>query len=68
MRGSSGVPVVLGVKDVAKVLGICTEKVCRLLKSGELTGFRLGVNWRIREQDLQKFIEVAIAKEARRRG
>jgi hypothetical protein len=47
------------VEEAADVLGICTESVRLNLRSGALTGFRIGDHgsWKIKGTDLFLFIE-----------
>ena len=45
------------IEEVAKILKLSTESIRRYLKSGTLKGSRLGRQWRISEEDLNKFFE-----------
>lgn len=46
-------------KEVAKILKVCEETIRRKLQTGKLKGFKIGNDWRVREQDLQEFITSA---------
>jgi len=41
----------------AKLLQVSTETVRRLVRAGELRGFKVGAEWRFTQDDLQQFIE-----------
>jgi len=43
--------------QVAERIQVSLIWVMRALKAGRLTGFRMGRLWRVREADLQAFIE-----------
>ena len=43
--------------EVAERLKIARKTVMNMLRSGRLKGIRVGKFWRIRERDLQAFIE-----------
>ena len=44
-------------KEVAQVLGVSVYTVHELLREGRLTGFKITSQWRVAEEDLQRFIE-----------
>ncbi len=48
---------ILTAEEVAAWLKVKPVTVRRLLVSGKLTGFKVGNEWRITEDDLQRFIE-----------
>ena len=48
---------ILDVKQIQERLGISERTIFRLLKNGELTGFKVGRAWRFEESDLQGFIQ-----------
>lgn len=50
----------LTIQDAAKRLKVSTVTIWRSLKSGALSGVKIGRIWRIREQDLQRFIRERI--------
>ena len=48
------------VRDVAQRLHLTTETVRDYLQEGKLKGFKVGKQWRVREQDLEAFIEALL--------
>ena len=46
----------LTIQDAAKRLKVSTVTIWRSLKSGALSGVKIGRIWRIRPEDLQEFI------------
>lgn len=46
----------LGVKQVQEMLGVSERTVFRLIKIGELTGFKVGREWRFDEEDITEYI------------
>ncbi len=46
----------LTAQEVSSRLRVCDETVYRLLKRGELKGYKVGLQWRVDEEQLQKFI------------
>ena len=47
----------LSASDVADETGFCREYVVRLIHMGKIRAIKLGNSWRIRENDLQDFID-----------
>lgn len=47
-------------QDAAQRLNVVTKTVREWLKRGELPGVKLGRNWRIREEDLNAYINSKI--------
>jgi excisionase family DNA binding protein len=46
------------IKDIEGLAQVTRKTVLRWMKSGELRAFKVGgTSWRIREQDLRKFIK-----------
>ena len=43
--------------EVAKKLKVSEQTIRRYLREGKLEGFKIGNNWRIKEQSFLKFIE-----------
>ena len=43
--------------EIADMFKVSRQTVYRWVKSGELSAFKLGHDWRIKNSDLQKFIE-----------
>ena len=50
------VPRLLTVREVASILRVHRPKVYDLLKWGELDGFKLGADWRIKTVSVEKFV------------
>ncbi|MGI6633251.1 MAG: helix-turn-helix domain-containing protein [Bacillota bacterium] len=48
---------VLSPEQVAEVLGISRRTVVAWLQEGKLNGIKVGNRWRVREEDLDKFID-----------
>ena len=46
----------LTVAEVAAAMRVSTMTVYRLIKSGELAAVRVGHNYRIREDDLERYL------------
>lgn len=49
-------PILLTVKEVAKLLRIHRPKVYDLIKAGTIEGFKLGSDWRVRRESVEKLI------------
>lgn len=49
-------PVVLTAVEAMDILGVGKNTMYRLLKSGELEGFRVGRSWRIPESSIGKLM------------
>jgi excisionase family DNA binding protein len=47
----------LTVTEVANAMRVSNMTVYRLIKSGELPAVRVGKNYRLRETDLERFLE-----------
>lgn len=47
----------LDVKQVQEVLGLSERTVFRLIKTGELKGFKAGRAWRFEEADIENYIK-----------
>jgi excisionase family DNA binding protein len=47
----------LTVSEVATAMRVSNMTVYRLIKSGELPAVRVGKNYRLRETDLERFLE-----------
>ena len=47
----------LTIKELAKYLNVTERTIYNLLERGELPGFKVGVNWRFRREDIDKWIE-----------
>lgn len=48
---------ILDIKQVQDLLHLSERTVFRLIKSGELRGFKAGREWRFEESDIQDFIQ-----------
>lgn len=48
---------VLTPDEVAKVLGLSRRTIVGWLEAGKLTGIKVGNRWRVREEDLDRFID-----------
>ena len=44
-------------KEVSELLGIHLDTVRRYLREGKIKAIKLGNRWRIRESDLDKFLD-----------
>lgn len=58
--GQEGTPIpehLLTVSEVADVLRVSGMTVYRLIHRGELVALRIGSNYRIRERDLETYLE-----------
>jgi excisionase family DNA binding protein len=51
-------PLLLTVKEVAKLLRIHRPKVYDLIKAGTIEGFKLGSDWRVKRESVEKLIGV----------
>ena len=51
---------ILTAKEVADYLRCHISTVYRLAKTGKLPGFRLGADWRFREDALQNWLDVEL--------
>lgn len=47
----------LTVEDIAEELGVSIETVRGWLRSKKLVGYRVGRDWRIKQEDFLKFLE-----------
>ena len=45
------------VLEIQEILNLSWRQVYRLIKDGSLKTFKLGKEWRIKEEDLKAFIE-----------
>ncbi len=46
----------LNIKQVQDKLGVSERTVFRLIKDGELKGFKVGREWRFEESDIEDYI------------
>ncbi len=56
MKEKAKVPVLLTVKEVSKLLRIHRPKVYELIKKGDIEGFKLGADWRIKRDSIEKLV------------
>jgi excisionase family DNA binding protein len=56
---------VFGVDELAVFFGCSTEKIKRRARNRELPAFKFGKSWYVREQDLERYIEQAVASNLR---
>jgi excisionase family DNA binding protein len=54
----------LTVEDVARILGVSTKTVYRMLDDGELKGIRVGRLWRVSQEDLDDYLHGDPVKRA----
>lgn len=52
----NNVPDILILKDVCATLKIGKNTALKLLQSGDLEGFRVGIQWRVTKENLFTFI------------
>lgn len=56
MRSKSKVPVLLTVQEVSKLLRVHRPKVYELIRKGEIQGFKLGADWRIKRDSIEALV------------
>jgi excisionase family DNA binding protein len=69
----SSQPLLLTVKEVAKILRIHRPKVYDLIKAGTIEGFKLGSDWRVKRESIERMIgeipsDFFAAKAAKRKA
>ena len=47
----------LSIKQVQEILGLSERTIFRLIKNGEIQGFKIGREWRFTEADINAYIE-----------
>jgi excisionase family DNA binding protein len=57
VRGGISTKTVLTPEEVAKALSLSRRTVVGWLESGKMTGIKVGNRWRVKEEDLDKFID-----------
>jgi excisionase family DNA binding protein len=55
-RISSDIPSVLTVNELAHYLKVHPGTVYRLLKAGKLPGFRVGSDWRLSKEEVERWL------------
>jgi excisionase family DNA binding protein len=53
--------VAISIRDLAQRLGISKSQAHRLVKSGEIPGFRVGTTWRVLVREYDAYIERQLA-------
>ena len=48
---------ILTLEEVAEKLKLSEQTVRRYLRENKITGFKLGNSWRVKEEELMKFID-----------
>lgn len=56
MRSKAKVPVLLTVQEVSRLLRIHRPKVYELIRKGDIEGFKLGADWRIKRESIERFV------------
>ena len=56
MQEKAIVPKLLTVTEVSKILRVHRPKVYDLVKWGDIEGFKLGADWRIRTSSIEKLV------------
>lgn len=56
-QASPGITRLLTVAEVATVMRVSRMTVYRLIRRGQLKAIRVGRNYRVREQDLNEYLE-----------
>jgi excisionase family DNA binding protein len=52
----SNQPIILTVQEVARLLRIHRPKVYDLIKAGTIDGFKLGSDWRVKRESVERLI------------
>jgi len=56
MTQQSSPPMLLTVREVTKLLRIQRPKVYELIKNGTVIGFKIGADWRVRRDSVEKLV------------
>lgn len=56
-RESAGIPALLTVREVAAYLKVQEATVRNWIRDGDIRAIKFGRAWRVREDDLMKFVE-----------
>ena len=48
---------ILGLKQVSEILGVTAHTVLNLIRRHELKGFRVGNMWKVKEEEVEAYIE-----------
>ena len=57
---------VLTIKQIAGYLNVTERTIYNLLQRGELPGFKVGVAWRFRKEDIDRWIQKNMKKQNRK--
>ncbi len=57
---------VLTIKQIAEYLNVTERTIYNLLQRGELPGFKVGVAWRFRKEDIDRWIQKNMKKQNRK--
>ncbi len=57
---------VLTIKQIAQYLNVTERTIYNLLQRGELPGFKVGMAWRFRKEDIDKWIQRNMKKQNRK--
>lgn len=57
---------VLTIKQIAEYLNVTERTIYNLLQRGELPGFKVGMAWRFRKEDIDKWIQRNMNKQNRK--
>lgn len=55
-----GAPALLTVAEVAELFRVSSMTVYRLIRNGELPAVRVGRSYRVREEDLQSYLQAQV--------
>lgn len=50
----------IGTSDAARILGVSGQQVRKVVRNGQLRGFRIGSDMRIRLEDLEAFLLASV--------
>ena len=50
-------PIIYTLEDVADILRVCNKTIYTRIKNKEIKAFKEGNAWRIRKEDLDKYLE-----------
>lgn len=56
MRSKSRKPLLLTVNEVSELLRIHRPKVYDLIRGGYIAGFKLGADWRVKRESIEKLV------------
>lgn len=56
MTAKKEAPILLTVREVSRLLRVQRPKVYELIKDGAVDGFKVGADWRVRKDSVEKLI------------